>query len=328
MPDLLTLLRDHPAHLDALVDLLVDDLLGRALGEVVDADRTAAMLASTIKDWLGSDRGEERILGWWSELIDRVAAEDRTLRDIVPTEVREATDALAAQPYQPDREALLSLLDREPVRKLLREILQTALVDFGKKVAAPVKSAPISKGLGAFGSLGERAKRRAGVLGAIAEEVAGAVGGELERQVERKASEFADTALSGVLQRIVDLMADPARTDDQAALRQALLDGAWDWTGPIAAQELRRGDPEAIAGVVREALQAWTGRDDFQATVRGWLDELLSEQGHLTLHDFLKDIDLLESFRQHTTELLRQRAHDFVATAPFAAWLEGLEETP
>ena len=325
MSDLLTRLLTQPQHLDALAQLLIDDLLGRALGEVVDPERTSAMLASALRDWLGSPRGQERLLAWWAEAVDRVEAEVRTLREIVPDEVRAAAEELAAQPYQPGPDALLGLLDRQPVRELLREILQNTLVDFGKRVAAPVRAAPISRGLGAFGNLGERAKRRAGVLGAIAEEVAGAVGSELERQVERKATEFADTALSGVLQRIVELLSDPDRADDQAALRQALLEGAWDWTGPVAAAELRRGDPEAVAGVLREALAAFTGRDDFQAIVRGWLDQLLSEQGHLTLHDFLEDVDVLESFTQHTTELLRQRAQDFVVTAPFAAWLEVLE---
>lgn len=327
MSDLLTRLRAQPGHLDALARLLVDDLLGRALGEVVDPERTAAMLASTLRDWLASERGEERLLAWWADALDRIEAQPRPLRELVPDELREAAEALAAHPYQPDRATLLQLLDRPPVRKLLREILQNTLVDFGKKVAAPVRSAQISRGLGAFGNLGERAKRRAGVLGTLAEEVAGAVGGELERQVERKAKEFASTALSSVLQRIVDLLADPERADDQAALRQALLEGAWEWTGPVAAAELRRADPKTIASVLHEALAALTGRDDFEATVRGWVDDLLQEQGHLTLHDFLEDLDVLDSFTQHTTELLGQRAQDFVTTAAFAGWLEALEET-
>jgi hypothetical protein len=326
MSDLLTKLRADGGPLNALVDLLVDDLLARALGEVVDPERTTALVASSLKDFLASDRGQDRILSWWSDALDRIEQEERTLRDIVPVEVRAAADALAAQPYQPDPDALLALLDRGPVRDLLREILQTTLVDFGKKVASPVKSAPIAKGLGAFGNLGERARRRAGVLGALAEEVAGAVGGELERQVERKAHEFADTALSGVLQRIVHLLSDADRAQDQAALRKALLDGAWDWTGPVAAAELRRGDPKAIANIVREATSAWTSQDDFDTTIRGWIDELLAEQGHLTLGDFLDDLDLLDSFKSTTTELMQQRAHDFVATSTFAGWLEQLEE--
>lgn len=327
MPDLLTQLRAPDGPLAGLVTLLVGDLLGRALGEVVDPERTARMAASTLRDWLAGDRGEAQLLAWWTGVVDRIEAEERPLREVIPDAVREAAETVAAQPYQPDRDALLSLLDREPVRKLLREILQTTLVDFGKKVSAPVKSAPISKGLGgALGGFGARAKKRAGVLGALAEEVAGAVGGELERQVERKAADFADTALSSVLHRIVDLMADPARAEDQAALRGALLEGAWDWTGPIAARELRRGDSDAIAAVVREAVQAWTAQDDFEPTVRGWIDEILAEQGHLTLHDFLQDLDLLDSFRTYATELMQQRATDFVSTDAFGGWLQRVED--
>jgi hypothetical protein len=326
MSDLLTRLRQPDGPLDGLVRLLLDDLLDRTLGEVIDPARAASMVGSALRSWAGSEQGRQRVLDGWRAAIDRVEQEERTLREIVPPEVRAAAEALAKQPYQPDRAVLLGLLDRDPVRKLLREILQTTLIDFGHKVAAPVRSAPISKGLGAFGSLGERAKRRAGVFGQIAEEVAGAVGGELERQVERKATEFADTALTGVLQRIVDLAADPSRAGDQAALRLALLDGAWDWSGPVAAAELRRSDPEAVADVVREALLAWTSGDGFDDTVRRGLDALLDEWGHRCLREFLQDVDLLDSFTDTSAELLRQRAHDFVAGAAFAGWLSALQE--
>ncbi len=327
MPDLLARLNDPDGPLGGLIDLLVDDLLARALGEVLDPERVAEMLAGATRDWLGSEHGEARLLTAWSELVDRIEAEGRPLREVVPAEVRQAAERLAAQPYHPDRDALLALLDREPVRKLLREILQNTLVDFGKRVAAPVSGAKIGKGLtGALGGFGARAKQRAGVFGALAEEALGAVGGELERQVERKAAEFADTAMSSVLQRIVYLLSDPSRAEDQAAVREALLQGTWDWTGAMAAAELRRGDPEAVAAVVREALTAWTGRDDFQDTLRGWLETLLEEQGHLTLRDFLADLDLLDTITQNSHELLLQRARDFVATDPFAAWLKLLQD--
>ena len=326
MTELLARLRNPDGPLGALIDLLVQDLLGRALGEVLDPARTAEMLAAAARDWLGSEQGEARLLASWSELINRVEAEPRTLRAVIPDEVRHAAERLAAQPYHPDRDALLALLDREPVRKLLREILQNTLVDFGKRVSAPVSGAKIGKGLtGALGGFGQRARQHAGVFGALAEEALGAVGGELERQVERKAAEFADTAMSSVLQRIVHLLSDPSRAEDQAAVREALLQGAWDWTGPIAAAELRRGDPEAVASVIREALTAWTARDDFADTLAGWLDTLLEEQGHLTLRDDLADLDLLDSVRANTTELMLQRAQDFVNTEPFAAWLDRLQ---
>jgi len=324
--DVLTRLRDPEGPLPALIDLVVLDLLGRTLGEVVDPARIAEMIASAVRDWLGSERGEARLVAAWSELVDRIQSEERTLRELVPDEVRDAAERLAAQPYQPDRDALLALLDREPVRKLLREILQSTLVDFGKRVTAPVGASKGGRGLGgALGGLGARAKQRAGVFGALAEEAIGAVGGELERRVEGKAAEFADTAMSGVLGRIVSLLSDPSRADDQAALREALLQGTWDWTGAMAATELRRGDPAAVAEVLREALAAWTGRDDFQETLGGWLETLLEEQGTLTLRDVLADLDLLESVTVGVTELMLERARDFVATGPFAEWWADLE---
>lgn len=284
------------------------------------------MLSSALRDWLASEEGQDRMLTAWSDAVDRVGAEQRTLRELLPAEVQVAAEALAAQPYHPDHDALLALLDREPVRKLLREILQNTLTDFGKRVTAPMTGAKLGKGIGgALGGIGARAKHRAGVFGALAEEASRVVGGELERQMEGRAAEFADSAMSSVLQRIVHLLSDPSRAEDQAAVRGALLEGAWDWTGAIAAAELRRGDPEAVAAVVREALTAWTGRGDFESTIEGWLQALLDEQGALTLRDFLCDLDLLESTTASSRQLLLQRARDFVATDAFAGWLAQLE---
>jgi len=334
--DLLRSLRDDADEgpLARLVGLLVDDLLTRPMGELVDPPRWADIAKTGLSDWLASDRGEQRLKDGWREAIEWLGQQDRTVGDVVPAEIRAAIEEVVAQPYAPDPEVLRRTIDREPVRKLLREILHDTLVDFGRKVSSPVAGASVSKGLGsALGGLGrgagDRFRKRAGVLGALAEEAIGAVGSELEKQLDRKATEFADGALSTVIGEFVRLLSDPARSDDQAAIRKALLVGVWDWSGPEAAAELGRGDPDSTAQVLRRVLTAWVQRDDFDEQIAGWLTELLYEHGHRTLGDVLDELDLLDSFRTHAGELARQRAQAFVGGDAFGVWLRELApETP
>lgn len=324
---ILSRLRDRAPDgaLERLCVLLVEDLLGRSLGEVVDPERIASIAAQTLRDWLASERGEARVLEAWSKALEWLEAQDRQLGDVVPDELKAAAERLVGSPWRMDPEDLLRLLDREPVRALLREILHDTLVEFARKVAAPVAGTPLGLGrLGGMKGVGDRLRSRSGVLGALAEEAVSSVGKEVERQAERKAREFADQALSSTLRNIVGLLTDPGRSQEQAALRRALLQGVWDWTGPTAARQLAGGDPEAVAGVLREALQAWSSGDDFEEQLMGWLEELLHAQGHLRLSEFLADLDLLDPFRAHAGDLLLERATDFVSAAPFAAWLDAL----
>jgi len=299
--------------------------LQRPLGELVDPPRWAEIAQTALSDWLASERGEQRVLQGWRDAVAWLEQQDQTVGEALAPEIREAIEEVVAQPYSPDPAVLRRTIDREPVRKLVREILHDTLVDFGKKVSAPVASSGVTRGLGAFGSrAGDRFRKRAGVLGALAEEAIGAVGSELEKQLDRKATEFADTALSSVIGQFVEVLSSPDRSEDQAAFRKALLQGVWAWSGPEAATELRRGDPDGTARIVRRVAEAWVGREDAEEQIAGWLEELLYEHGHRTLAAVLEEIDLLDSFRTHAGDLVRQRAHAFVGGDPFAAWLHEL----
>ena len=319
---LLAQLRDRSAEgpTARLAQLVVSDLLERPLAEVVDAEQTASIFAEVLGDWLRSDRGEARLLESWEETIGRIRAEERTLEELVPPEVKEAVDELAAQRYSPDRELLLAILDRKPVRELIRELLAETLTSFGKKLVSAGSGSP----LGALGRLGSGKKRgKGGILG-LAGGVASAVGGEVERQLERRVPEFVDSALSTVLQRLVDFLSDPERATDQAELRLALLVGLWERRGPELANELDSLDTEATAAVVRRTLTAGVDGEDFVPQVAGWIDGLIAEYGDLDLRKVLEDLDLLASFEEHGTELAHQAALRLFETDNFGAWLKDL----
>ncbi|MEE2830231.1 MAG: hypothetical protein VX498_13670 [Myxococcota bacterium] len=305
-----------------LAALVVEDLLNRPLSDVVEAERTASILGEVLRDWLRSDRGEQRLLEAWGEAIESIRDEERSLQEIAPPEVREAVEELAAQHYSPDRALLLAILDRKAVRELFRELLSDTLTSFGKRLLA---AGPGSR-LGGLGKRGGGLKRPKGGLLGLAGDVASKVSGEVERQLDRRIPEFVDSALSTVLQRFVELLSAPERASEQAELRLALLQGLWERSGPELAAELARLDSEATAAVLRRSLTAWVERDEFVDQVSGWISGLVEEYGDLHLRKVLEDLDLLSSFEEHGTEICREAALRLFETEAFGDWLAQLTE--
>ena len=318
--DLLSKLRSDDA-VASLAALVVDDLLGRAPAEVLDARFSAELVQRSLQGWLASEVAEQRLLDTLETVRERLSEDERRLSDVVPPEAADAARRLAAKPYSPDRDTLLAILDREPVRKLVREILRETLVDFGTKLRAPVASNPVAKGLGGLGRFAKsRAAQKSGSLGALAGGLVGAVSEEVERQIERRAADFADGAISGVLQRFADELCDPRRVEDQAALRGALLEGVLGLRGVDAAKELHNADPAELVATVRSALSGWADRDDFADQVEALVDTLLAEVEAETLGDLLDAADLRDTVSKLVVDVLQRRLGPLLASDAFGAW--------
>jgi hypothetical protein len=83
--------------------------------------------------------------------------------------------------------------------------------------------AGMARGLGSLAKFaGETVKARSGGLGSLV----GAVSGEVERQLEKRAVEFVDASIAGVFGQIADALSDPKRAEEAAELRMAIFDGA------------------------------------------------------------------------------------------------------
>lgn len=309
--------------LDRLARLLVDDALDRPLRDAVDRERWPTLAAELLKAWASSDTAEQRLVDAVLEGIDSLGEHTDPLGSILPAPVRDGLRDLARRPYSPNQELVLELIDQPPVRKLLREILLDTVTRFARKLRSTGEQTTVG---GALGGLGRFAKRRAGTLGSIAGEMASAVGSEVEKQLERKAADFVDGALSGVIQRLATKLADPAHASDQAAMRTALLESALDLTGPQLATELRSADPQGLATLLRRSLQGWIDADGFEEQLRGWLDSLVSSQGDRTVRATLDELALTDTLITPAHELALEHARRFVATDAFATWLDSLED--
>src|SRR5690606_40065112 len=99
-------------------------------------------------------------------------------------------------------------------------------------------------------------RARGTALAAFATDVADRLADEVERQIERRAAEFADAALSGLVARLADILSDPARAGQLASAREALVDGLFSLEARELADELERSDPARRPALIRRGLGA------------------------------------------------------------------------
>lgn len=316
---------DGPAA--RLAALIVDDLLARPLRELLEPSTTVTSARAFVLAWVSSDAAGARVEKAIEDGLTKLARQEEPLSELLPEPVLDGVRSFLRTPHAPDRELLLRVVDREPVRLLIRELLVDALVAFGKKLRSPVTENPIARGLGGLGRMAkESAKARSGSLGALASGVYGAVSGEVERQLEKRAAEFADSALSGVLQRLVDNLAAPGRGAEQAELRLALLDGILELTGDEVAAEVRRAGPVAVSRRLRKSLAAWAKEPSSSKQLQDALEAALAGELDRPLGELLAELGLKETFVEHALPVARARTAGVVRGAPFAAWLTALVE--
>jgi hypothetical protein len=319
-PELLARLRDPSddgpsARLAALV---VDHVLATPVGQLVDPGLVVGALRDSLQAWTASDEAAAHVVQRLEDAGAWLSGHDKAVGDLVPPPLREGLRSFVQLPMPARREAVLRLLDRQGVKQVIRAQLAQTLADFGRRAASPVSDNALARGLGGLGKLAGQIARPS-PLGAIAS----AVSGEVERQVEKRASDFADTAVAGVLAGIAEQASDPARAAQQAALRLELLDGLLSLTGGDVSELARGGVPAQVA-TVRKALAAWASSADFARDVEQPLASLLSREGERTVGAILDDLAIRGPVRLHACQVVRAAVARLVESDAFVAWLDEL----
>ncbi len=305
---LLARLRDGSAA-TGLVDRWVVDLLARPVADLIPPTQVASLAARLLASAAASDAFSRRVEKQVEEGLASAERDPSRLQESLPPEALRALRELTARPYSPDRTLVLAVLNREPVRRLIRALLVDVLVEFGRKIAAlvsPVTGSRVGRGLGALAA-------------AVGSGVVGAVSSELERQVEKRAAEFADLGISRVLQHLADLASDPSLAKDQAEFRSALLEGVLELRRSDLAREARSQDPNAVVRLVGEAVRDHWARPESRASLESGLRRLIpGDDSHRTLGAVLDEIGLRPEVEAALREYLLPRARAF----DWAGWIE------
>ncbi len=304
---------------DSLAALSVESLLATPVEELVPPDVAIATARKALGAWLESETAVKVLNSVVETLANRLQTERRPLKDVVASDVRHALREMMGRPFSPDRRLVLTIIDRPPTRELVRQLLLDAVLEFGRRASAPV--AGMARGLGSLASMvGDRVKSRSGSLGSLV----GAVSDEVERQLEKRAVEFVDSALAGVFGQIADAVSDPKRAAESAELRTAFFDGALELTGPQLARELANLDVAGGAEILRAGLKRWLASPSSEPQLKHFVELLGERDAKRPLQEVLQEIGLLEVAREVARAQLANRIRKIASTPEFAAWLASI----
>lgn len=307
-------LKDEAA-VKALAALSVEVLLDAPLERLFPPELVVATTRQALEGWLASPSAVPALTKTVEALVARLKATPKPLKDVVPTEVRAALKELVGRPFSPDKRLVLTVIDRDPMRELVRQLLLDFVLEFGRRASAPV--AGVAKGLGTFAKLaGDAVKSRTGTLGSLV----GAVGSEVERQMEKRAVEFVDAALSGVFGQLADAISDPRRAAEAAELRLATLDGVLELTLPQLAREVANADVPGGAEVLRAGLSRWLASPQSTEAMTRAATLALDEVKTKSARAVLDEVGLLQVVRERGAEALARRITEVVGSEAFAAW--------
>jgi hypothetical protein len=304
---------------DSLAELSVNSVLDTKLVELVPPAKLAADARKVLDAWLASETAVKELARGVEWVVNRLNADRRTVGEAVPREAKASLKEMLRRPFSPDRKLVLTVIDRDPTRELVRQLLLDAVLEFGRRASAPV--AGMARGLGSLAKLaGETVKSRGGTLGSLV----GAVGGEVERQLEKRAVEFVDSALAGVFGQIADAISDPRRAAEAAELRVAFMDGVLELTFPQLARELVNLNVDGGAEVLRSGLRRWLATPEANEQLEKFAALVLEREGQRTAREVLKGLGLEDTAKGIAKDVLAARIRAIAATPEFASWLQAL----
>ncbi|MBS1152033.1 MAG: hypothetical protein H6Q89_3731 [Myxococcaceae bacterium] len=305
--------------LDQLAELTLDALLDSPLMTLVPEDFAVRALRVGIEGWLQSPQAVPALERLVEAAANELQGDGRKLREVMTGELKATVRELLERPYSPDRKLVLTIIDRPPMRELIRGLLLQTVTDFGKKVTSPV--AGVAKSLGGLARFAvDTAKARSGAIGSMV----GAVSGEVERQLEKRAVEFVDASMSGVFGELADSVSNPKRAHEAAELRAAFFEGVLELTMPQLARELINLDVPGGAKVLRDGLDQWIASPASEEVLEQIAARLTMREGGRSLREVLEESGQLQTYRTIGREALRARLAQVVGAPAFAAWLDGV----
>jgi len=285
-----------PAPKDAahhLAEVLLDGCMGRPLQTLLPPTLCAELGRAVALAVLRDPQADVRLAQGLTLAQSRLRRVP-TLRSLLSADAVLLLQELARTPYVPERTLLVALLSRPPFRRLNRELMLGTLVDYTRRIRSTLSDPNAGRNLGMLGRLATQAVQRGtAAVGAVASGVASVVTDELERQMQRRAAEFAEGAVDELVARLAATLTDPTRTAEHIELKLALLDFALDLRGEALANELGRSQPLRVASQLRSTLLTWLDRPEAASDLTAALTWLYAQDiagrpwGQRTLRDLL-----------------------------------------
>jgi hypothetical protein len=324
----LVLERLQSGALDALIEICLDDLFARPIQQLLPAELVAQRIVQALRDaaeapqleaQLGQQLATLREQAIEPDASGRAFAPGHTLRRHLPAELTDPIEELLAEPWLPERDLVLRLLDHEAMRSLIQEVLHASLVRFARKMRS---FKPDTSKLKA--GLGRRVPTGLSRLKDIGSGVVSVVGSELESQLDARVGEFVSQAISAVLGHVATLLTAPERAETMGDWRAYGFRVVLDTELEAFAAEARKLDPDRVVAATLHAVRALAARDSLEAELTELVSDVMAPWAQRSLGEQLGTLGLEQTWRTTASTWLREQLEPVLQTTAFRAWLQAL----
>ncbi len=311
-------------YLQRLARMVVEDATATPLADVATPKWMASQLAASLQAATQGEGIREFVARRLEEGKDRWAHDETSLRQWMPDDVDEPLRQLLSNPWTPNEELTLRIIDQGVFHDLLKEVLGSSLRKFSKRL----KQFDQDK-LGGFGKRARSVGR--GLFGNLADNISGATDGilgavqsEMEGAIERRIDEFLGTATNESMKVVARHLCDPEQAEAYGEVRTQVLDVLLDAPTSELYGEFEKIQPLDAIDVVVSALRSIVARDTFVEDAERRIASLLESAGDGTLGAWLDEVGLRDVWTQSTTELISSRLVGVVQTREFESWWDEL----
>lgn len=301
------------AALDALCDAAFDFLMGRHVGELIDADQIVqAVHAAGAPDKL-SGVLVRFVAPARQRLLERALKSTLKLAVWVPEPTREVLATALGQPVRIPKKVIDELVASERTRDAVRSMLQEAITSVVDKAFS---AAPGNAGKGLRGMIGFGAR----AAGAAGRAMFGGLGDELQRQLEERMRDFVDIGVGLVLKRLAQRLASEETAQQLGKRRRAVFLDAMERTESETARLLARVTWPMLDALTPMLVAHNLARAEVREALAAEVQAALDEGGRQTLGELLDTLGL----REHARTVMRTRGapllRAFLQSAEYGAW--------
>lgn len=296
-----------------LADLLVKNALDSRIEQLIPLDEAVAALRNGLHDHLRSDAALEALAGQLRRALGPLEHEDRPLRALLPSQLLDALQAWVRRPWSPGQESVLAMLDHAPFQALVQRLVGLTVMDFTHSPSD--RGHTLSKALG--GLTRKAGKKSGGRLEAVVE----SLGHEVERKLEHRVEQFAEHAVRAIIHRLAEDLSDPARAEQQAELREGVLDGVLSLQASAVLTELERAHLTGAARLLRQAFASWLETGEGARAFEAVAHAVLEPNWKRTLREVSRENALEQVVLDHAPRIVEQRVRAFAASDEFAVFV-------
>jgi|GEM_PF-6455982 len=302
--------------LDDLVSKGIDYFLDQPIVKLIDRNFVQKQIILSLQMMSEGEQAEQ----WATEMLDQLRAMAPEETPKIDKDLLEPVEEFLSFPFALDEHLCLELMRHEAIETLLRAVLTDTVEEFGAKIRTLSESAApknISKGLGAFRSLRDRALKST-PLGDFTQLI--------ERQIQFKTKEHVNKSIDASIVKTAKMLADPENREQQGAFRLHVLSTFLSAPVSLLLEQIDAFGTDRFVSLLSNFFARLSQNEAFHRGLATALEQSMELWGEKTMRDILEESGMGEAWRDDTQPMIASIARDFVHTEDFFLWLKGVLE--